>query len=42
MEYLDGRTLKDVIRSEGPMKLDSVAEIVRQVAGAFADFQVCP
>jgi serine/threonine-protein kinase len=34
MEYLDGRTLKDVIKSEGPMKLDRVVEIVRQVAGA--------
>jgi eukaryotic-like serine/threonine-protein kinase len=34
MEYLDGRTLKDVISSEGPMKLDRVVEIVRQVSGA--------
>ena len=34
MEYLRGRTLKDVIRSEGPMPLTRVAEIVRQVAGA--------
>jgi serine/threonine-protein kinase len=34
MEYLDGRTLKDTIKSEGPMKLDRVIEIVRQVAGA--------
>ncbi|HYW71461.1 MAG TPA: protein kinase [Pyrinomonadaceae bacterium] len=34
MEYLDGRTLKEVIRSEGPMNLNRAAEIVRQVAGA--------
>ena len=34
MEYLDGRTLKEVVKSEGPMKLDRVNEIVRQVAGA--------
>src|SRR5256714_15382231 len=34
MEYLDGRTLKEIIRSEGPMALDRVVEIVRQVAGA--------
>src|SRR5258708_15412515 len=34
MEYLDGRTLKEIIKSEGPMPLDRVVEIVRQVAGA--------
>lgn len=34
MEYLDGRTLKDVIRSEGPMSLDRATEIVRQISGA--------
>jgi serine/threonine protein kinase len=34
MEYLDGLTLKDAIRNAGPMKLDRVVEIVRQVAGA--------
>src|SRR6185295_3597376 len=34
MEYLDGHTLKDVIKSEGPMQLDRVCEIVRQVSGA--------
>src|SRR2546421_7876848 len=34
MEYLEGRTLKEIIRSEGPMALDRVVEIVRQVAGA--------
>jgi serine/threonine-protein kinase len=34
MEYLDGRTLKDIIRSESPLALDRIVEIVRQVAGA--------
>ncbi|HEV2863376.1 MAG TPA: serine/threonine-protein kinase [Pyrinomonadaceae bacterium] len=34
MEYLPGRTLKDVVRSGGPMTLQRVVEIVRQVAGA--------
>src|SRR5713226_1637321 len=34
MEYLDGHTLKEVIKSEGPMKLVRVVEIVRQIAGA--------
>src|SRR6266404_855803 len=34
MEYLDGRSLKEVIRSEGPMALDRAVEIVRQVSGA--------
>jgi serine/threonine-protein kinase len=34
MEYLRGRTLKEVIRSDGPMPLKRAAEIVRQVAGA--------
>jgi len=34
MEYLSGRTLKDIIRSEGPMPLGRVAEIIRQVGGA--------
>src|SRR6059058_5260292 len=34
MEYLDGRTLKEIIRHEGPMSLDRIVEIVRQVAGA--------
>src|SRR2546428_11643673 len=34
MEYLDGRTLKDVIRHEGPMPLGRAVEIVRQVSGA--------
>src|SRR5436190_16144193 len=34
MEYLDGRTLKEIVKSQGPMQLERVAEIVRQVAGA--------
>jgi serine/threonine-protein kinase len=34
MEYLRGRTLKDVVRSGGPMTLQRTVEIVRQVAGA--------
>ena len=34
MEYLRGRTLKDVVRSGGPMTLARTVEIVRQVAGA--------
>jgi eukaryotic-like serine/threonine-protein kinase len=34
MEYLSGRTLKDIIRSEGPLPLPRVVEIIRQVGGA--------
>jgi serine/threonine-protein kinase len=34
MEYLDGRTLKRVIREEGPMPVARVTEIARQIAGA--------
>jgi serine/threonine-protein kinase len=34
MEYLDGRTLKEVIAAEGPLQLEGAANIVRQVAGA--------
>src|SRR5438552_19015849 len=34
MEYLDGRTLKEIIKSEGPIVLARAVEIVRQVAGA--------
>ncbi len=34
MEYLDGRTLKEIIRHEGPISLERVVEIIRQVAGA--------
>jgi serine/threonine-protein kinase len=34
MEYLDGRTLKEVINSVGALPLDQAVEIIRQVAGA--------
>jgi serine/threonine protein kinase len=34
MEYLDGRTLKEIIKREGPMSLDRAIEITRQVTGA--------
>lgn len=34
MEFLDGETLKSVIRREGPMPLVRVTEIMRQVGGA--------
>jgi eukaryotic-like serine/threonine-protein kinase len=34
MEYLSGKTLKEVIRDEGPMPLARVVEITRQVGGA--------
>lgn len=34
MEYLDGRTLKEVIQSVGALPLDQAVEIIRQVAGA--------
>src|SRR6266540_5086205 len=34
MEYLSGRTLKEIIRQEGPMQLPRAVEIVRQVGGA--------
>src|ERR671921_1010168 len=34
MEYLRGSTLKDIVRSGGPMALERVVEIVRQVSGA--------
>jgi serine/threonine-protein kinase len=34
MEYLDGRTLKDIIKSEGPLAVPRVVEIMRQVGGA--------
>lgn len=34
MEYLDGETLKSAIRSDGPMPLSRVTEIMRQVGGA--------
>ena len=34
MEYLDGKTLKEIIREEGPMGLPRAVEILRQVGGA--------
>jgi eukaryotic-like serine/threonine-protein kinase len=34
MEYLDGKTLKEIIREEGPMPLPRVVEIIRQVGAA--------
>lgn len=34
MEYLNGKTLKEVIRKDGPMPLGRVVEIIRQVGGA--------
>src|ERR1700704_4465992 len=34
MEFLDGRTLKEVIRSEGPLALQRVVEIMRQICAA--------
>ncbi len=34
MEYVDGRTLKDIIRQEGPMPLTRVVEIIKQVGSA--------
>ncbi len=37
MEFLSGRTLKEVIRSEGPMPLDRVVEIITQVGSALDD-----
>lgn len=34
MEYLSGKTLKQIIRQEGPMPLPRAVEILRQVGGA--------
>lgn len=34
MEYLQGRTLKELIREEGPLPMDRVVEIARQIAEA--------
>ncbi len=34
MEYLDGRTLKQIIRDEGPIPLPRAVEILRQIGGA--------
>jgi eukaryotic-like serine/threonine-protein kinase len=36
MEYVDGRTLKDVIRAEGPLYPDRAAEIAADVCSALA------
>src|SRR4051812_32814167 len=34
MEYLEGETLKELIRREGPMPLDRVVDIIKQVGQA--------
>ena len=34
MEYLSGKTLKELIREEGPMALERVTDILKQVGGA--------
>jgi serine/threonine protein kinase len=34
MEYLSGKTLKELIREEGPMALPRAVELIRQVGGA--------
>jgi serine/threonine protein kinase len=34
MEYLSGKTLKEIIRQEGPLPLPRAVEILRQVGGA--------
>lgn len=34
MEYLQGKTLKEIVRDEGPMRLSRVVEIMKQVGGA--------
>jgi serine/threonine-protein kinase len=34
MEFIDGQTLKDTIREQGPMPLTRVVEIIKQVGGA--------
>src|ERR1700704_6263807 len=36
MEYLDGKTLKQVIRDEGPLPLGRTVDILRQVGDALA------
>ncbi|MGI9021726.1 MAG: protein kinase domain-containing protein, partial [Acidimicrobiales bacterium] len=36
MEYVDGQTLRDIIRSEGPLEPDRVIEIGAEVAAALA------
>lgn len=37
MEFLSGRTLKNIIREEGPMALSRVCDIIRQVGGALEE-----
>src|SRR5262245_13741759 len=34
MEYLDGRTLKEIIKNEGAISIGRTVEIIRQVSGA--------
>jgi len=34
MEYLDGKTLKEILREDGPMALPRTVEILRQIGGA--------
>ena len=34
MEYLSGKTLKEIIREEGPMALPRAVELIRQIGGA--------
>ena len=34
MEYLSGKTLKEIIREDGPMALPRAVELIRQVGGA--------
>jgi serine/threonine-protein kinase len=34
MEFLNGQTLKEIIRTEGPMALQRAVEILRQIGGA--------
>ncbi len=34
MEFLRGRTLEDVVRSEGPLAADRAVDILRQIAGS--------
>ena len=34
MEYLDGKTLKEIVREGGPMALPRAVEILRQIGGA--------
>ncbi len=37
MEFLDGRTLADLIRAEAPLEVDRVLHIARQIAGSLAE-----